>query len=142
MARQGVQLSASARGRCPSLGLLCFLCAFIAAVFGAQDASADAPLPAIKTTQLAVPAVVLGVTNPYLLAAVLKRPHIVAAGLERPRVRGFTFSKHLQKLYRRVEILAIYGVTLNQRKVAHEEKLNLRVQSRLGGGVLQLRYRR
>ncbi|MBW1831327.1 MAG: hypothetical protein JRJ10_06460 [Deltaproteobacteria bacterium] len=142
MARQSVQLSASARGRCPSFGLLCFLCAFVAAVFGAQDASADAPLPAIKTTQLAVPAAVLGVTNPYLVAAALKKPDIVAAGLVRPKARGFTFSKHLQKLYRRVEILAIYGVTLNQRKVAQEEKLNLRVQSRLGGGVLQLRYRR
>ena len=114
----------------------------LAAVFVAQDASADAPLPAIKTTQLAVPAAVLGVTNPYLVAAALKKPDIVAAGLVRPRVRGFTLSSHLQELYRRVEILAIYGVTLNQRKVAHEEKLNLRVQSRLGGGVLQLRYRR
>ena len=142
MVRQSVQLSARARGRCPSFGLLCFLCAFVAAVFGAQDASADAPLPAIKTTQLAVPAVVLGVTNPHLLAAVLNKPDIVAAGLERPKVRRFTLSKHLQKLYRRMEILAIYGVTLNQRRVAHEEKLNLRVQGRLGGGVLQLRYRR
>ncbi len=142
MVRQGVQLGAGARRRCPYFSVVCFLCAFVAAVLGAKDASADGPLPAFKTTQLAAPTAVLGVTNPYLIAAVLKKPDVVAAGIARPMVRGFTFSKHLQKLYRRVEILAIYGVTLNQRKVAHQEKLNLRVQGRFGGGVLQLRYRR
>jgi hypothetical protein len=75
---------------------------------------------------------VLGVTNPYLIAAATKKPE----------VRGFTFSKDLRKLYQRVETLAIYGVDLNQRKLPHAEKLNLRVQTRFGGGVLQLRYRR
>jgi hypothetical protein len=142
MVRKSVQLSASARRSCPGFGVLCFLCAFIASVLGAKDASADTPLPAIKTTQLAAPAAVLGVTNPYLVAAVLKKPVLVARVLEKPEVRGFTFSKDLQKLYRRVEILAIDGVDLNQRKASHPEKLNLRVQTRLGGGVLQLCYRR
>ena len=142
MVRQGVQLGASARRRCPYFGVVCFLCAFAAAVLGAKDVSADGPLPAFKTTHLAAPAAVLGVTNPYLIAAVLKKPDVVAAGLARPKVRGFTFSKDLQRLYRRVETLAVHGVTLNQRKIAHEEKLNLRVQGRFGGGLLQLRYRR
>jgi hypothetical protein len=131
--RKSVQLSASVERRCPGLGVLCFLCAFISSVFGAESASADVPLPAINTTSLAAPATVLGVNNIYLLAA----------ALEKPEVRRFAFlSKDLQRLYQRVERLAIYGVTLNQRKVPHDEKLNLRVQSRYGGGVLQLRYRR
>jgi hypothetical protein len=43
---------------------------------------------------------------------------------------------------RRVEELAVFGVDLNQRKVPHAQKLNLRVRSRYGGGVLQLCYRR
>ena len=111
----------------------CASCAHSSAsVFGAKSASADGPLPAIKTTPLAAPAAVLGVTNPYLVAAAMKKPE----------ARGFTFSKDLRKLYHRVETLAIYGVDLNQRKLPHTEKLNLRVQTRLGGGVLQLRYRR
>jgi hypothetical protein len=131
--RKSVQLGSSAQLRCPCVGVLCFLCAFISSVFGAQSASADTPLPAIKTTLLAAPATVLGLNN----------PHLVAATLERPQLRRFAFiSKDLLKLYNRVETLAIYGVTLNQRKLPHDEKLNLRVQSRYGGGVLQLRYRR
>ncbi len=132
MVRKSVQLSANARRSCPCFGVLCFLCAFIASVFGAKDAAADTPLPAIKTTRLTAPAAVLGVMNPYLVASALKKPE----------VRGFTFSKDLQKLYLRVETLAIQGVDLNQRKPAHAEKLNLRVQTWIGGGVLQLRYRR
>jgi hypothetical protein len=132
MVRKSVQLGSSARRRCPCFGVLCFLCAFIASVFGAKSASADTPPAAIRTTPLAAPAMVLGVTNPYLIAAATKKPE----------VRGFTFSKDLRKLYQRVETLAIYGVDLNQRKLPHAEKLNLRVQTRFGGGVLQLRYRR
>jgi hypothetical protein len=129
--RKSVQLSSSARGRCPLFGVLCFLCALISAVFGAKSASADTPLPSINTTLFAAPSAVLGMTNPYLVAAALKKP----------QVRGFTFSKDLRKLYHRVETLAIHGVDLNQRKFQHTERLNLRVQGRLGGGVLQLRYR-
>jgi hypothetical protein len=130
--RKSVQLSSDARRRCRYFGVLCFLCAFISSVFGANSASADGPLPAIKTTPLAAPAAVLGVTNPYLVAAAMKKPE----------AQGFTFSKDLRKLYHRVERLAIYGLDLNQRKLPHTDKLNLRVQTRLGGGVLQLRYRR
>lgn len=101
-------------------------------MFGAKSASADTPPAAIKTTSLAVPAAVLGVTNPYVIASALKTP----------RARGFTFSKDLRELAHRVEKLARYGVDLNQRKLPQTEKLNLRVQSRFGGGVLQLCYRR
>ena len=115
------------------MGVLCFLCAFISSLFGAQSASADTPLPAIKTTSLAAPAAVLGLNNAYL----------VAAAMEKPAPRRVVFlSKDLRKLYHRVETLAIYGVTLNQRKLPRVEKLNLRVQSTYGGGVVQLRYRR
>lgn len=146
MVRKSVQLGSSARSRCPCFGVLCFLCAFMASVFGAGEASADAPLPAIKTTPLAAPATVLGVTNPYLVAAVMKKPEVrgitLSGDVKKPDVRGFTFSKDLRKLYRRVETLAIHGVELNQRKLPHAERLNLRVQTKLGGGVLQLRYRR
>jgi len=130
--RKSGQLSSDSRRRCRYFGVLCFLCAFISSAFGVNSALADTPLPAIKATPLAAPAAVLGVTNPYLVAAAIKKPE----------VRSFTFSKDLRKLYHRVETLAIYGVDLNQRKLRHTEKLNLRVQTRLGGGVLQLRYRR
>ena len=131
--KQSVQMSASAQGRCPCLGILCFLCALISGMFGATDASADAPpLPAINTTPFTAPSAVLGMTNPYLVAAAMKKPTI----------RGFTFSKDLRQFYHRVETLAIHGVDLNQRKSQQTEKLNLRVQGSLGGGVLQLRYRR
>jgi hypothetical protein len=131
--KQSVQLSVSAQRRCPCFGVLCFLCALISSMFGATDASADAlPLPAIKTTPLAAPSAVLGMTNPYLVAAAMKKPTI----------RGFTFSKDIREFYQRVETLAIHGVDLNQRKSHQTEKLNLRVQGNLGGGVLQLRYRR
>ena len=112
--------------------MLCFLCAFIASLFGAKSASADTPLPALKATPVAAPAAVLGMMNPY----------VVAAAAKKPKVLGFTFSKDLRDLAKRVEHLAVHGVELNQRKLEHNEKLNLRVQSRLGGGVLQLCYRR
>ena len=129
--RQGVELEGAAR-RCPCFGVFCFLCAFVASLFGANLACADTPLPALKTTSFAAPAAVLGVTNPRLIEA--------AAG--KPAVRGFTFSRDLRDLALRVEKLARFGVDLNQHKIVHPEKLNLRVESRLGGGVLQLCYRR
>ena len=66
----------------------------------------------------------------------------VAAGGSRPRGLGFTLSRDVLDLVHRVEKLAVHGVELNQRKLPQQEKLNLRVQSRLGGGVLQLCYRR
>ena len=112
-------------------GMCCFLCAFVASLFGTKTASADAPIAALKTTPLAAPAAVLGMSNPYLVAAAAK-----------PRVMRFTFSRDLVKLVHRVERLAVHGVELNQRKFSQPEKLNLRVQSRFGGGVLQLCYRR
>lgn len=114
------------------------MCAFIASLFGAKSVSADAPVAAIKTNTLAAPAVTLGLSNPYVMAAALERPAI------RPRggMLGFTLSRDLINLVHRVEKLAVHGVELNQRKLEHREKLNLRVQSRFGGGVLQLCYRR
>jgi len=132
--KQGVQLGVSSGGRCPCFGVLCFLCAFISSLFGAKSASADAPLPAIRTTPLAVPATVLGVTNPYLVAAAMKAPE----------VRGFTLSRDIRDLAAHVERLARHGVDLNQRKMPHAEKLQLRVDTRIRGvgGILQLRYRR
>jgi len=130
--RKSVQLGPCARRTCPYFGVLCFLCALVASLFGAKSASADTPPTAIKTMPLAAPATVLGVTNTY----------VVAAAVEKPRVLGFTFSQDLRDLALRVEKLARYGVDLNQRRLQHTEKLNLRVQSRIGGGVLQLCYRR
>lgn len=117
--------------RCPCVGVLCFLCALISALFS-RTASADTPPAAIQSAPLAAPAAVLGLHNPYLIAA--------AAGT--PQLRGFSFSQDLMDFARRVERLATFGVDLNQRKLPHAEKLNLRVQSRYGGGVLQLCYRR
>jgi hypothetical protein len=114
--------------------MLCFLCAFISSLFGAKSASADTPLPAIRTAPLAVPATVLGVTNPYL----------IAAAMETPEVRGFTLSRDIRDLAAQVERLARYGVDLNQRKMPQAAKLQLRVDTRIRGvgGILQLRYRR
>ena len=134
MKRKSVQLGESVRRRCPCFGVLCFLCAFVSSLFGAKSASADTPPTAIKTTQLAVPATVLGVTNPYLIAAAMKVPE----------VRSFTLSQDIRDLAARVEKLARYGVDLNQRKVPRGEKLQLRVDTRTRGvgGILQLRYRR
>ena len=117
--------------------MLCFLGAFLATLFGSKNASADAPPAAIQSTPLAAPIAVLGLSNPYLIAASVEAPT-----LEKPTVLGFTFSRGPGDLVNRVEILARDGVELNQRGLPHAEKLNLRVESRFGGGVLQLRYRR
>ena len=130
--RKSVQWGVSARRTCPCFGVLCFLCAFITALVGAESASADTPPTAIKTTPLAVPATVLGMTNPYLVAAAMKTPE----------VRGFTLSQDIRDLAAQVEKLARYGVDLNQRKMGHTEKLQLRVKQRGVGGVLQICYRR
>jgi len=130
--RKSVQLSSSTRRRCPYFGALCFLCALISGIFGTKSASADAPLPTINTAPFTAPSAVLGMTNPYLVAATLKKP----------QVRRFTLSKDLRRIYHRVETLAVYGLDLNQRKFQRTEKLILRVQASLGGGVIQLRYRR
>jgi hypothetical protein len=118
--------------RCRCFGVVCFLCAFVASTFGAESALADTPPTAIETTLLAAPATVLGVTNPYLVAAAMKTPE----------VRRFTLSQDILDLSAHVEKLARYGVDLNQRKMLHTEKLQLRVKQRDLGGVLQLCYRR
>ena len=136
--KKSVQLGLNAPRTCPCFGVLCFLCALIAGLFGAKGASADAPVAAIKTSTLTAPAVTLGLSNPYVIAAALERPAV------RPRggFLGFTLSRDLINLVQRVETLAVHGVELNQRKLEHQEKLNLRLQSRLGGGIVQLCYRR
>lgn len=132
--RKRVQAGRPARRKCPCFGVFCFLCALITSLFGTKSASADTPLAAIKSTPLAAPAAVLGVTHPYVIAGAIED--------RAPEVLGFTFSQDLVDLVNRVEDLAMYGLELNQRKPQHSEKLNLRVESRLGGGVLQLCYRR
>jgi len=104
----------------------------MSSLFGAKSASADAPLTAIKTMPIAAPAAVLGITNPYL----------IAAAATKPEVRRFTLSRDILDLAARVERLALYGVDLNQRKLPHSEKLQLRVEQRGAGGVLQICYRR
>ena len=101
-------------------------------MFGAKSALADTPPTAIKTAQLAAPATVLGVTNPYLVAAAMKAPV----------VQRFTLSQDILDLSAHVDKLARYGVDLNQRKRLHTEKLQLRVKQRDVGGVLQICYRR
>ena len=138
MEKKSVQEGLSAHRTCPCWGVFCFLCAFLASIFGAKSASADTPVAALKTTSLAVPAATLGLSNPYVVAAALKRPAI-----KEPRgLLGFTLSRDIVDFVNRVEKLAVHGVELNQRKLYQADKLNLRVQSRLGGGVLQLCYRR
>jgi predicted LPLAT superfamily acyltransferase len=106
----------------------------MASLFGTKSVSADTPPTAIRTAPLAVPATVLGVTNPYLVAAAMKRPE----------ARGFTLSRDIRDLAVRFEKLARYGVDLNQRKAMHTEKLQLRVNTRTNGvgGILQICYRR
>ncbi|MBT8467359.1 MAG: hypothetical protein KJN97_01310 [Deltaproteobacteria bacterium] len=118
--------------RCPCLGVLCFLCALVSSLFGAKSASADAPLPAIKTMPIAAPAAVLGLTNPYVIAAAASKPDVIR----------FTLSRDILDLAAHVERLALYGVDLNQRKLPHTERLQLRVEPRGVGGVLQICYRR
>jgi hypothetical protein len=112
--------------------VFCFLCALIASLLGAKEASAETPLAVLKTAPFSAPAAVLGVTN----------PRVIAAATQTPEVLRFRFSRDLVDFAHRVERLARDGVELNQRKLVHDEKLNLRVQSRFGGGVLQLCYRR
>jgi hypothetical protein len=135
--RKTVEMACEARRRCPCFGVFCFLVALFASFFGAKSASADSPVAVLKSGALAVPATTLGLTNPYVVAAALERPAI-----EAPKGLGFTLSRDVLDLVHRVEKLAVHGVELNQRKLPQQEKLNLRVQSRLGGGVLQLCYRR
>jgi len=130
--RKSVQLGLGGPRRCPCFGVLCFLCAFVSSLFGAKSALADAPLPAIKTMPIAAPAAVLGLTNPY----------VIAAAATKPEVRRFTFSRDILDLAAHVERLARYGVDLNQRKLPHTEKLQLRLKQRGVGGVLQICYRR
>ena len=109
----------------------------MATLFGAKSASADAPIAALKTGPLAAPAATLGLSNPYVIAASFERPAI-----EAPRGLGFTLSRDVLDLVQRVETLAIHGLELNRHNLHQRDQLNLRVQSRLGGGVLQLCYRR
>jgi len=114
------------------LGVLCFLCALVSSLFGAKSASADAPLPAITTMPITAPAAVLGMTNPYVIAAAASKPDVI----------GFTLSRDIRDLAAHVDRLARYGIDLNQRKLPHTEKLQLRVKPRGFGGVLQICYRR
>jgi hypothetical protein len=134
MERKSIQHGESVGRRCPCFGVLCFLCALISSLLGAKSASADTPPTAIKTTPLAAPATVLGVTNPYLIAAAVRVPG----------ARRFTLSRDIRDLAAQVEKLARHGVDLNQRKMPHGENLQLRVHTGIRGvgGVLQLRYRR
>jgi hypothetical protein len=106
----------------------------IACLLGTKSASADTPPTAIKTMPLRAPATVLGVTNPYLIAAAMKTPE----------VQRFTVSQGVRDLAKEVEKLARYGIDLNQRKRLHTEKLQLRVDTRIRavGGVLQICYQR
>jgi hypothetical protein len=84
----------------------------------------------IKSTPLAVPATVLGVTNPYLVAAAVEKPG------------SFLLSEDIRELARQVEKLARHGVDLNQHRAPQFEKLELRLHPSGVGGVLQLCYRR
>jgi hypothetical protein len=111
--------------------MFCFLCAFITSIFGAKSASAESPLPAIRTTQVALPISVLGLNNPYLIAAATRTPRVIR----------FLLSRDIRDLAARVDKLARYGVDLNQRKLPHTEKLQLRVRQRGPGGVVLLSYR-
>ena len=131
--KKSVQLGSSAPRRCPWFGVLCFVCALFSSLLGAESASADTPPTAIKSTPLAAPAAVLGITNPYLIAAVTKTPEVL----------GFTLSQDIRDLALRVEKLARYGVDLNQRKITHTDKLQLRVDTRTRGvgGILKICYR-
>lgn len=121
------------KGTCPCVGVLCFLVAFVASIFATSDASADAPLvplTALKGTPLAVPATILGVSNPYL----------IRAALPEPTVQRFVLSKDIRDLALRFDRLARNGVDLTQRAL-QPEKLHLRFESRDFGGLLQFCYR-
>ncbi|MEM7434586.1 MAG: hypothetical protein AAF436_05490 [Myxococcota bacterium] len=118
------------KGTCPCIGVLCFLVAFFVGLFTADEAAADTPVPAIKGTPLVVPSAVLGVANPYL----------VRAALPTPAARKFMLSEEIRSLARRADTLARHGLQLNQ-KTLGPEKLHLRFESRLAGGVLAICYR-
>lgn len=128
MVKRGSELGL--KGTCPCIGVLCFLVALFTGLFTSQSASADAPAPAIKGTPLVVPAAVMGVTNPYLIRSALPTPN------------GHTtfLSEQLRMLARRADSLAREGLHLNQRST-RKQKLHLRFDSRLSGGVVSLRYR-
>lgn len=132
MKTRSVELAPDRSRRCPCVGVLCFLCALLGSLLSIRSAAADTPPTAIRSTPLAAPATVLGLSSPYLIAA--------AAGT--PALEGFTFSRDLVDFAARVERLATIGLDLNQRKLPRVEKLNLRVRGTYGGGVLQLCYRR
>ncbi len=140
MKLRSVQWGRDGSRRCPCIGVLCFLCALLGSLFSSKTASADAPPRAIQSSSFAAPAAVLGLSNPYLIAAAAGTP--VLSSEAAPRIRGFTFSQNLLDLAAQVQHLARFGVELNQRKLPRSEKLNLRVNPRFGGGVLQLCYRR
>ena len=129
MAKKRTQ-SEGFRGRCSCFRVTCVLCALLGGLFGAKGASADPPVAVIKSTPLAMPATVLGVTNPYLVAAAVEKP------------RGFLLSDDIRDLARQVEKLARHGVDLNQHRAPQFEKLELRLQPSGVGGVFQLCYRR
>jgi len=61
-----------------------------------------------------------------------------------PRLRRSVLPVRVLRFSFRVEKLARYGVDLNQHKVGHTEKLQLRVNTRTRGlgGILQICYRR
>jgi len=129
--KRNVQSVVLGHRRCLCFGVLCFLCAFLTSLLGTKTAAADSPPAAIQTAPFAMPATVLGLSNPY----------VVAAAATPPRVLGFTVSQDIRDLVKRFEKLARYGVDLNQRKIAHPEKVELRVRQRGFGGVIELRYR-
>ena len=108
--------------------------ALIACLVGTQDASADTPPTAIQTMPLAAPATVLGIMNPYL----------VAAAMDTPGAQRFRLSQDIRDFAKHVEKVARYGVDLNQRKGLQTKKLQLRVDTRTRGvgGVLKVCYQR
>jgi hypothetical protein len=71
----------------------------IACLLGTKSASADTPPTGIRTMSPAAPAMVLGVTNPYLIAAAMKTPE----------VQGFTLSQDIRDLAKQVEKLARFS---------------------------------
>lgn len=72
-------------------------------------------------------------TNPYVIAAAVQT---------KPEVLRFTLSQDIRDVAARMHRLARYGVDLNQRRLPHTEKLQLRMKPRGVGGVLQICYQR
>lgn len=128
MVKRGSELGLKAT--CPCVGVLCFLVALFTGLFTSSDASADSPAPAIKGTPLVVPAAVMGVTN----------PHLIRASLPTPSGQTAFLSEQVRTLARRADTLAREGLHLNPRSTS-KEKLHLRFDSRLSGGVVSLCYR-